>query len=155
MLLVQGLSLEPIPPANTTTCIEDASHLQPMNTPPVVLAQRLERHPIVSKKTNKVFKDGRSVDDLERPMNIHEYQGKMLLRAAGVPVLEGVHCTTVNEALSAYAKSTPRFAARRLCSSTLAPRFILVYERADHLSRTHDYSVECQHIRPPLDAPAF
>ena len=35
-------------------------------------------------------------------MNIHEYQGKMLLRAAGVPVLEGVHCTTVDEALNAY-----------------------------------------------------
>ena len=26
----------------------------------------------------------------------------MLLRAAGVPVLEGVHCTTVDEALNAY-----------------------------------------------------
>ena len=35
-------------------------------------------------------------------MNIHEYQGKALLKAAGVPVLEGVHCTTVKEALEAY-----------------------------------------------------
>ena len=35
-------------------------------------------------------------------MNIHEYQGKMLLKAAGVPVLEGVHCTTVEQALEAY-----------------------------------------------------
>lgn len=35
-------------------------------------------------------------------MNIHEYQGKALLKAAGVPVLEGVHCISVNEALDAY-----------------------------------------------------
>ena len=35
-------------------------------------------------------------------MNIHEYQGKALLKAAGVPVLEGVHCTSVNDALEAY-----------------------------------------------------
>ncbi len=35
-------------------------------------------------------------------MNIHEYQGKQLLRAHGVPVLDGVHCTTVAEALTAY-----------------------------------------------------
>ena len=35
-------------------------------------------------------------------MNIHEYQGKALLKAAGVPVLEGVHCTSVKEALDAY-----------------------------------------------------
>lgn len=35
-------------------------------------------------------------------MNIHEFQGKALLKAAGVPVLEGVHCTSVNDALEAY-----------------------------------------------------
>ena len=35
-------------------------------------------------------------------MNIHEYQGKALLKSSGVPVLEGVHCTTVEEALDAY-----------------------------------------------------
>ncbi|CAI8196198.1 MAG: Succinate--CoA ligase [ADP-forming] subunit beta [Methanobacteriota archaeon] len=35
-------------------------------------------------------------------MNIHEYQGKQLFRDAGVPVLDGVHCTTVEEALAAY-----------------------------------------------------
>ncbi|GIQ96184.1 MAG: hypothetical protein CM15mP1_0800 [Methanobacteriota archaeon] len=35
-------------------------------------------------------------------MNIHEYQGKALLKAAGVPVLDGVHCTSVNQALEAY-----------------------------------------------------
>ena len=35
-------------------------------------------------------------------MNIHEYQGKQLFRDAGVPVLDGVHCTTVGEALTAY-----------------------------------------------------
>ncbi len=35
-------------------------------------------------------------------MNIHEYQGKQLFRDAGVSVLDGVHCTTVQEALSAY-----------------------------------------------------
>ena len=37
-------------------------------------------------------------------MNIHEFQGKALLKSAGVPVLEGVHCTSVNEALGAYDK---------------------------------------------------
>tara|TARA_X000001036_G_scaffold374313_1_gene362641 strand:+ start:152 stop:1360 length:1209 start_codon:yes stop_codon:yes gene_type:complete len=37
-------------------------------------------------------------------MNIHEYQGKALLKAAGVSVLEGIHCTSVNEALGAYDK---------------------------------------------------
>ena len=35
-------------------------------------------------------------------MNIHEYQGKALLKANGVPVLDGVHCTTVDQALAAY-----------------------------------------------------
>ena len=35
-------------------------------------------------------------------MNIHEYQGKALLKANGVPVLDGVHCTTVEQALAAY-----------------------------------------------------
>ncbi|MCH1481164.1 MAG: ADP-forming succinate--CoA ligase subunit beta [Candidatus Poseidoniaceae archaeon] len=39
---------------------------------------------------------------MERVMNIHEYQGKELLRANGVPVLDGVHCKTVEEALDAY-----------------------------------------------------
>jgi succinyl-CoA synthetase beta subunit len=35
-------------------------------------------------------------------MNIHEYQGKTMLREFGVPVLEGVHCTSVEQALQAY-----------------------------------------------------
>ncbi|HIF45515.1 MAG TPA: ADP-forming succinate--CoA ligase subunit beta [Candidatus Poseidoniales archaeon] len=35
-------------------------------------------------------------------MNIHEYQGKELLKSAGVPVLNGVHCTSVEDALAAY-----------------------------------------------------
>ena len=35
-------------------------------------------------------------------MNIHEFQGKAMLRAAGVPVLEGIHCTTLEQALDAY-----------------------------------------------------
>ena len=35
-------------------------------------------------------------------MNIHEYQGKALLESAGVPVLKGVHCMTVDAALAAY-----------------------------------------------------
>ena len=35
-------------------------------------------------------------------MNIHEYQGKALLKQHGVPVLEGVHCTTVDQAVAAY-----------------------------------------------------
>jgi len=37
-------------------------------------------------------------------MNIHEYQGKGLFREAGLPVLEGVHCKTVEDALVAYDK---------------------------------------------------
>jgi succinyl-CoA synthetase beta subunit len=35
-------------------------------------------------------------------MNIHEYQGKGLFRDVGLPVVAGVHCTTVEQALSAY-----------------------------------------------------
>ena len=35
-------------------------------------------------------------------MNIHEYQGKQLFRDAGLAVQEGVHCTTVEQALAAY-----------------------------------------------------
>ena len=37
-------------------------------------------------------------------MNIHEYQGKGLFRDAGLPVLDGEHCKTVEEALTAYDK---------------------------------------------------
>ena len=36
-------------------------------------------------------------------MNIHEYQAKAMFKQAGVPVLRGVHCTSVKEALDAYA----------------------------------------------------
>ena len=35
-------------------------------------------------------------------MNIHEYQGKQLFRDAGLSVQEGVHCTSVEQALVAY-----------------------------------------------------
>ena len=35
-------------------------------------------------------------------MNIHEYQGKQLFKEAGVKVLEGIHCTTVEQANEAY-----------------------------------------------------
>ena len=35
-------------------------------------------------------------------MNIHEFQGKAILREAGVPVLEGIHCTSLEQALEAY-----------------------------------------------------
>ena len=35
-------------------------------------------------------------------MNIHEYQAKAMFREAGVSVQSGVHCTTVEQALSAY-----------------------------------------------------
>ena len=35
-------------------------------------------------------------------MNIHEYQGKALFKQHGVRVVEGVHCTSVSEALDAY-----------------------------------------------------
>ena len=35
-------------------------------------------------------------------MNIHEFQGKALFRECGVPVVDGIHCTSVEEALTAY-----------------------------------------------------
>ena len=35
-------------------------------------------------------------------MNIHEYQAKAMFRESGVSVQRGVHCTTVEQALSAY-----------------------------------------------------
>ena len=35
-------------------------------------------------------------------MNIHEYQGKALFKEEGVAVQDGVHCTTVEQALEAY-----------------------------------------------------
>ena len=35
-------------------------------------------------------------------MNIHEYQAKKMFRDAGVPVLDGVHCKNVNDAIKAY-----------------------------------------------------
>ena len=35
-------------------------------------------------------------------MNIHEYQGKQLFRENGLTVQDGVHCTTVEQALAAY-----------------------------------------------------
>ena len=35
-------------------------------------------------------------------VNIHEYQGKTLFREEGVAVQDGVHCTTVEQALDAY-----------------------------------------------------
>jgi len=35
-------------------------------------------------------------------MNIHEFQGKALFRECGVPVVEGIHCTSVEQALAAY-----------------------------------------------------
>lgn len=48
---------------------------------------------------------------LARDMNIHEYQGKALFKSAGVPVLEGVHCTTVGQALDAYDKLNSKVVA--------------------------------------------
>lgn len=35
-------------------------------------------------------------------MNIHEYQGKQLFRDAGLSVQDGVHCTSIEQALAAY-----------------------------------------------------
>ena len=35
-------------------------------------------------------------------MNIHEYQAKAIFRESGVRVQQGKHCTTVEQALSAY-----------------------------------------------------
>ncbi len=35
-------------------------------------------------------------------MNIHEYQGKALFKSHGVKVLDGVHCTSVEGAVTAY-----------------------------------------------------
>jgi len=35
-------------------------------------------------------------------MNIHEYQAKSMFRESGVQVQDGVHCTSVDQAISAY-----------------------------------------------------
>ena len=51
------------------------------------------------------------MEGLARDMNIHEYQGKALFKSAGVPVLEGVHCTTVGQALDAYDKLNSKVVA--------------------------------------------
>jgi len=37
-----------------------------------------------------------------RAVNIHEYQGKALFRESGIAVQDGVHCTSVEQALAAY-----------------------------------------------------
>lgn len=51
------------------------------------------------------------MEGLARDMNIHEYQGKALFKSAGVPVLEGVHCTTIGQALDAYDKLNSKVVA--------------------------------------------
>jgi len=38
------------------------------------------------------------------PMNIHEYQSKEIFRESGITVQDGIHCTSVQEALDAYEK---------------------------------------------------
>tara|TARA_Y100001935_G_scaffold247601_1_gene243721 strand:- start:436 stop:1656 length:1221 start_codon:yes stop_codon:yes gene_type:complete len=48
---------------------------------------------------------------MEKNMNIHEYQGKELLRANGVPVLDGIHCKTVGDAVAAYDKLNSKVVA--------------------------------------------
>ena len=48
---------------------------------------------------------------MEKNMNIHEYQGKELLRANGVPVLDGIHCKTVDDAVAAYDKLNSKVVA--------------------------------------------
>ena len=64
-------------------------------------------------------------------MKIHEYQGKEVLRAAGVPVPRGYPAFTVREAVEAAQKlggpvwvvrrrSTPAAAARAVASSSRA-----------------------------------
>ncbi len=35
-------------------------------------------------------------------MNIHEYQGKALFRESGIAVQDGIHYTSVEQALAAY-----------------------------------------------------
>ena len=37
-------------------------------------------------------------------MNIHEYQGKTIFRESGIVVQDGIHCTSVQEAVDAYDK---------------------------------------------------
>jgi len=37
-------------------------------------------------------------------MNIHEYQGKAMFRESGIAVQNGIHCTSVNQAVDAYEK---------------------------------------------------
>ncbi len=60
-----------------------------------------------------MLKEGLHSRVLRVVMNIHEYQGKALFARYGVPVLEGVHCTTVEEAAAAYdALSSPVVAVK-------------------------------------------
>ena len=65
------------------------------------------RYSVQAKYSKTVFE----WTDLERVMNIHEYQGKELLRANGVNVLDGVHCTSVEDALIAYDKLNSKIVA--------------------------------------------
>ena len=73
---------------------------------------------------------------LERDMNIHEYQGKELLRNSGVPVLEGIHCTSVEQALAAYDKLD----RKSLLSSH---KFMLADEEGNVVSpQTHEHIMD-------------
>ena len=78
---------EPIPPARTTALCMMLRFLF-IESSPVMMDHRVQ--------------DGVPLARLIA-MNIHEYQAKAMFKRAGVPVLRGVHCTSVKEALDAYA----------------------------------------------------
>ncbi|MBT6972122.1 MAG: succinate--CoA ligase subunit beta, partial [Euryarchaeota archaeon] len=51
-----------------------------------------------------MFKEGLSVAGSARDMNIHEYQGKALFAEHGISVQQGVHATSVEEAVAGWDK---------------------------------------------------
>ena len=90
--MVQGLSRVPNPPARTTTSMVVRAHL-------LLSALRV---PDASRKFTRRIVERRMLSRRSVDMNIHEYQGKELFRSAGVNVQDGVHCKSVEEALTAY-----------------------------------------------------
>ena len=58
-------------------------------------------------------------------MNIHEYQGKALFKQHGVKVVEGVHCTSVSEALDARGKLRPKWGLKSMQGGEVKETFTL------------------------------
>ena len=91
MLLVHGRSREPTPPAKTTTCMP-AFGAYVRNTAPKPHATC----------PSKVLKDGLSVHAFGEQHEHSRVSRKSTSQAARCARAEGVHCTTVDQALAAY-----------------------------------------------------